>query len=247
MDLDDVVKLLIPKSTRKAWKRRIKKQGVLGLLKQILRQLFASSPKNGGSTTRSSPAPTAKRSSAKQDEPLLSDLEQARIYQTRIEALALAAQPGSLERIRLTQLSERVAEWVHTIEAIVARTLAQDEDALLVAERKRVPAAIKRLEKQLDEAQDDALRQKLRRTLENRRRQLIQLEQAATNRQMAALKVENTIAQLGIIYSQLHSGRFLMEHSSYEHLAAEISDEVEGLGDYLKTLTELRQENALWR
>jgi hypothetical protein len=136
---------------------------------------------------------------------------------------------------------------VRTIEAIVARAVAHREDALLAAERKRVPKAIKRLEKQLAETKEEALRRKLERTLANRRKQLAQLEQAANGRQMAELKVENTLAQLGIIYSQLHNGRYMLERSGYQRLAAEITDEVQSLDDYLATLNDLQQENAAWR
>jgi hypothetical protein len=97
------------------------------------------------------------------------------------------------------------------------------------------------LEKQLAETEDAELRQKLQRTLENRRKQLAQLQQAANQRKMVELKVENTLAQLGIIYTQLHSGQYLLKRSRYERLAAEITDEVEGLSDYLATLQELQQ------
>ena len=111
----------------------------------------------------------------------------------------------------------------------------------MATERARVPKAIKRLEKQLANTEDADLKEKLQRTLENRRKQLAQLQQAATQRQMVELKVENTLAQLGIIYTQLHSGQYLLKRSKYERLAVEISDEVEGLNDYLATLHELQQ------
>jgi hypothetical protein len=246
MDLDDVVKYLVPKRTRKKWKKRLKKEGVLGVLRAIWREMARvfGEERNGRKRKPTSSPPTK---SADPDDPLHNNLAQARTYQARIAAMAQAADPDSMERLRLEQLSARINEWVRTIEAIVARAVAHREDALLAAERKRVPQAIKRLEKQLAETEEGALRRKLERTLANRRKQLAQLEQAANGRQMAELKVENTLAQLGIIYSQLHNGRYMLERSGYERLAAEITDEVQSLDDYLATLNDLQQENAAWR
>ena len=66
---------------------------------------------------------------------------------------------------------------------------------------------------------------------------------SARNGQLAALKVENTLAQLGIVYSQLRSGSYMSQTNSYERLSAEINEEVLTLGDYLETLDELRTVN----
>ncbi len=242
MDVDDVVKVLIPKSQRKTLKRRLKKQGLIGLLLDFMRafiRLFS----NGNKSQRSIPNPISGKTSlkAKEQDPLVENLVRAQTYGQKINGLAQSAEKGSLQRLRLEQLSERVTEWVEKLEAIVSRALTQEDDAVLAAERKRVPKAIKRLEKQLADTEDAYLKEKLQLTLENRRKQLVQLEQAANQRQMVELKVENTLAQLGIIYTQLHSGQYLLKRSRYERLASEIADEVEGLNDYLATLHELQQ------
>jgi len=59
---------------------------------------------------------------------------------------------------------------------------------------------------------------------------------------MTELRVENTLAQIGIIYTQLHSGNFMSQNSNYERLSAEINDEILSLGDYLDTLGELQHD-----
>ena len=76
------------------------------------------------------------------------------------------------------------------------------------------------------------------------RNQLVYLNQLATQREMALLKVENTVVQLSIIYSQLQSGQYLKKQSRFKRLAGEISDEVEGLNDYLITFNDLQTEQA---
>ena len=246
MDLDDLIEDLIPKKKLKKLKKRYKQKSLWGVLFAFLRSLFGSSREDEKRPKyeRERPKvereerPTERTTSAKPD-PLLASLEQAQAYRMNIEGMAIAAEPGSMERLRLDGLSERVAEWTAAIEEIVELTLMQQDDPLLEAERERVPKAIVRLEKQLESADNPQLRQKLERTLANRRRQLAQLEQAANGRQMAELKVENTLAQLGIIYSQLQSGRYVRERGGYERLSADVGEEVAALDDYLDALNEV--------
>ena len=231
MDFDDIIKVLIPKSTRKELKKEIKKKGLGTILLELFRALFVGEKKqpvarradNGSNTAVPIPKSSGKPG------PFADELRQAHTYQANIAAMAQSATPDSMARIRLEQLNGRVADWVHMIEEIVAHAQNQQEDRLLADERKRVPEAIKRLEKQMAETGDPVLRQKLE-----------QLEVSARNRQLAELKVENTLAQLGIIYSQLRSGSFMNQSNSYERLSAEINEEVLALGDYLETLDELR-------
>lgn len=243
MDLDDLIEDLIPKKKLKKLKKKLKKKSLWRIFFGWLVALFSSQPSDKRIEKQSKKREKERRDKetpiAREQDPLVAGLEQAQAYRMQIEAMALAAPPDSVERMRLDMLSEKVADWTIAIAEIVERTLHQEEDTLLASERKRVPAAIKRLEKQLDDTKDEALKQKLERTLDNRRKQLAQLEQTATNRQMAALKIENTLAQLGIIYSQLHSGRYMSERGEYERLSAEINEEVYALGDYLDALKEI--------
>lgn len=244
MDFDDIIKFLLPKSTRKKLKKELKKMSLGDILKALFQALF------GGRKSATAPQQVARRGETavsatttplqKHSGPFAEELQQAHRYRQNIAQMVQDAPADSMERIRLEQLNGRVIDWVHMIEEIVAHAQNQQEDRLLAEERKRVPEAIKRLEKQLKETDDPVLRQKLERTLANRQRQLEQLDVSSRNRQLAALKVENTLAQLGIIYSQLRSGSFMSQTSSYERLSAEINDEVLALGDYLETLDELR-------
>lgn len=245
MDLDDVVKVLIPKSKRKQWKRRLKKEGFIGLLQSFISVIL---PKSSVSRKRKNdnlqPPQADISSSTKEKEPMHEDLGQAHTYLRNIRAMVEKAENGSLERLRLEQMSMRVTDWVEKLEALVIHALEQGDDDLLEEERKRVPKAIRRLEKQVNQTTDNEVRQKLERTLENRREQLALLEQASRQRQLVELKIENTVAQLGIIYTQLHSGQYLRNRTRYERMAAEITDEVEGLNNYLASLNELRQTKA---
>mgnify|MGYP001827070180 FL=1 len=126
MDVDDVVKVLIPKSQRKALKRRLKKQGLIGLLLAFVRA-FISLFSTGNKSHRGSPNPAPGKPSrqSKAREPLLDNLLRAQTYRQKIAGMAQSAEKDSLQRLRLERLSERVTEWVEKLEAIVSRTLAQ--------------------------------------------------------------------------------------------------------------------------
>ena len=246
-DLDDLIEDLIPKSKLKKLKKKAKSKSLLALLiAWIVRQFSGSSSKKDSDRRRDQEKRERRKSvsaekptSPSKRDPLLDSLVQATQYSNNIEAMAQAAKPGSVERMRLDALSERVADWVRTMEAIVNRALDQQEDTLLQAQRKQVPEAIKRLEKQLSQASDPQLQAKLARTLESRRKQLAQLKKATDSRLMTELKIENALAQLGIIYTQLHSGRAMAERGDYQRLSAEVGEEVHVLEDYLHALDEL--------
>ena len=189
--------------------------------------------------------PRKQINNVKSEDPLLSNLAQVGVYRSKIETMTHQAEPDSLARLRLEQLNAQVQHWHRTIEDIVMRTLSQEGNELLESEYKQVPKAIKRLEKQLATTDNKALRQKLQITLQSRRSQLVALEKKKANRQLVELKVENTLAQLSTIYAQLHTGQYMAGRSSYERLAADISDEVNRLDDYLTTLDELQQPALL--
>lgn len=260
MDLDDIIKIIIPKSKRKKLKKevkkrvkkQVKKRSLTSLIKGIFTTIITiflgrkSDQSTRASTTQSPPTAPQLRTNNNNPTPFAAELAQAHNYRTQIEALARNAPADSIARTRLTFLTDRVRDWVVNIEAIVQRTSAHQNDPLLTADRKQVPDAIKRLEKQLEKVQDPTLRKKLERTLENRRKQLAQLEQASNQQQLTALKVENTLAQLGLIYSQLHSSHFTAEQGGYERLTAEIEEEIHTLDDYLATLQELQEPPTTW-
>lgn len=242
MDLDDIVKALIPKSARKQLKRKAKRISWKRIIEEIIKgimALFRSEPK---ATTRPlAPQQPVIHPRENKPDPLLESVLQAKTYQHKIDEMVQQSEANSMSRMRLEQMSAQVADWVQTVETLVQRTINQKEDPLIAKEREQVPKAIRRLEKQLREAKDGALREKLSRTLDNRRKQLEQLERAGNNRQIVELKIENTLAQLGIIYSQLRSGQYMMEHSGYARLSAEIEEEVHALEDYLEAVNEIQR------
>ncbi|MEM7332015.1 MAG: hypothetical protein AAF490_07980 [Chloroflexota bacterium] len=273
MDLDDIVKALLPKSTRKKLKKSLKKMDLGDILKLLFASLLGRG-KNGRSDKydkydkydksrkydkrdkkygRSDeyerelqPAPRQTFSLGRQTDPTQEAIQQARNYDKQIAARVRKAPRNSLERTRLTSISQNVKEWVLAIEQIAQRMKQQEQDPLIAKEQEQVPKAIKRLERQLNETTDEKLVRKLNITLENRRKQLAHLEQAQTNRQLSALKIENTLAQLGIIYSQIVSEPFIAQQGIYDRLAAEIQDEVLALEDYLASLDELQQGDRTW-
>lgn len=250
-DIEDVIEDLIPKKQLKKLKKQVKKKSLLQTLfaafVAIVARIFG-----GQSSSEAPPAKQAPRrspqsqSAAKKAKrnPYAEQLAEAHAYRDRISEMARSAKSGSVEQMRLTSLSERVTEWTQTMESIVERIVSSQDDALIAKDRERVPKAIRRLEKQLDDADDAQVRTKLEQTLANRRAQLKQMEQANNQRQIAALKLENMLAQLGTLYAQLHSGRMLSERSGYERLSAELSDQVNELEDYLDALDELNRTSA---
>ncbi len=259
MDLDDIVKVLLPKSKRKKLKKQLKKMDLGDMLKHLFKSLFRSNKQSRSKSMSKSnkyatpsverhiqAAPRQSSFLSRQKDPIQEAIRQARNYDKKISALARKAPRNSIEKMRLTTISQNVKEWVQTIEQIAQRLQNQSKDPLLAKEQAQVPQAIKRLENQLQNTTDEKVRTKLNLTLENRRKQLAQLEQSTTNRQLSELKIENTLAQLGIIYSQIVSEPFIAQQGNYDRLSAEIHDEVLALEDYLSSLDELQKGEMAW-
>lgn len=250
MDLDDLIEDLLPKKTKKKLKKKLKKKSLLGLLLELVKTVLAAF--TGGKSqpqSRQPQSPTSQKANPSRvgrgDVPLADTwqqaIDQASTYHHEIEALRQAADPDSMQRLRLNPIADRVNDWVTAVSNLVARIRLLENNPLLHQDRKQVPKAVSRLEKQLGEVKDTAVRAKLEHTLAQRRRQLDQLRALEQNLQLAELKIEGTLAQLGTVYSQILSGQFTREIGDYRHLMAEVDEEVLALQDYLEALDEVQQ------
>lgn len=166
-------------------------------------------------------------------------LDKALAYQAQIESLINAA-PNAAARDRLQELAGEVGEWVKAIEDLVRRIDGFQGNYLIRQDLESVPQAITKLEAQLAQENDPALRNQLERTLTNRRNQLASLERLQSTMKRAEIQIESTLSALGTIYSQLLTGESTDHVADYSRLSAEVDEEVRLLQDRLEALEEVK-------
>ena len=244
--LDDLGKKM-PKKLRK--KLRWKKiRPVLSVLITLLTHLTTAFSGNRASNTaptaekRTFPAPTERnRASAGKfsDSRLQGYVEQAQAYQLEINVLAQNSADTSTQN-RVRELATHVQAWTTSIGSLAQRIEDFRQNKLINKDLKEVPKSISSLETRLDNESDSMVIVELERTLTNRRQQLAALEKLQRNIQMAEIKIESTLSQLGTIYSQILAGQSTRQVADYRRLLVEIDEEVHTLQDHLEALEEVK-------
>jgi hypothetical protein len=140
----------------------------------------------------------------------------------------------------LQQLGLQIEHWTGAIQDLVQRINSLQQDELIRRDLKAVPAAIADLEARLHHESDDAIRAQLERTLANRRKQLVSLEQLQNTVKRAEIQIESTLSLLGTIYSQILTGQSTSHVADYSRLSAEVDEEVRLLQDQLEALREVK-------
>ena len=167
--------------------------------------------------------------------------DQALIYQAQInQALKLA--PHKSTPLDSSQLAAQVNAWIEVIQDLVQRLALLRGNDLIRRELAAVPQGIEALETQLAGSSDVALRIHLERALAYRRNQLALLKELQHTMRQAELQIENTLALLSTVYSQILTGQSVSHVANYGHFLVNIDEEVCRLQDQLEALREVKQD-----
>lgn len=166
-------------------------------------------------------------------------LDQALAYKKQIDqTIRTAAQQHN--SAHLQQLGLQIEHWTNAIQDLVHRIDSLQRDELIRRDIKAVPAAIADLEARLSGESDPMIRAQLERTLANRRKQLVSLEQLQNTIKRAEIQIESTLSLLGTIYSQILTGQSTSHVADYSRLSVEVDEEVRLLQDQLEALREVK-------
>jgi hypothetical protein len=166
-------------------------------------------------------------------------LDKARTYKEQIEAF-IQSTSDPYSQARLKDLSEQVNEWMEAIEAMGRRVDNFQQNMVIHQDLETVPRSIEKLEIQLANETDEAIRAELERTLSSRKHQLATLQRLQNTMKQAEIKIESTLASLGTIYSQLLTGQSTDHVADYSRLSTEVNEEVRILQDHLEALEEVK-------
>jgi hypothetical protein len=162
-------------------------------------------------------------------------------YRKQIQGLIKSRRPGLLAD-RLKDVLQKLTSWEERVGQLSDRLTTYERDGIIRRDFKEVPDRINRLRRQASLEADPEMQQQIERTQAAYEEQYRQLETLARLMRRTRLNLDDTLAAMGTIYSQVQllnamdidSGRAI-------RIAEEIDAEVIRLNDVLSALSEAYQ------
>jgi len=176
------------------------------------------------------------------DPALRQDVETALEYQRRIEAQARGQRSGAL-RDRLEDTANQLSNWISNIYKLASRLDGYRQDELLARERETVPREVEKLAARRKVESDPTIQRELDEVLESKGRQWQTLRALDTRMQQAALQLEQSMAALATVHSQVQliDARDVDSGRS-DRLEADIREQVDRLNDLIGSINEISEE-----
>jgi hypothetical protein len=174
------------------------------------------------------------------DKHLEARFREAQDYQKRIEA-AIDEQPNSMLKDELIQTSVQMDDWlghIYNLAEKIGRYRKRQERITL--DKNRAWRRIKELEKDYQFENDPAVKKQVTDTIKGLQQHYDVLDSVENTMQRAELQLENSLANLGTIYSQaLLVDAKDIDSSRARRLRHEINEEVTELNDVLLAMDEV--------
>jgi hypothetical protein len=141
----------------------------------------------------------------------------------------------------LTELDE----WETHLHQLADRLHRFENDPVIQRDLQEVPAAITHLQTQIDSETNPHLRPEMVETLHGYQKQQTQLEALKTVMRRTELDIDETLAAIGSIYSQLQLlSAKKIDSSKAKHLSADVAEQADHLNDLLEAMDEVYQSSA---
>ncbi len=162
--------------------------------------------------------------------------KRAGAYRQRIQRLIKGRRPGPLTDV-LAAVPPRLARWQERVDQLAGRLKTFESDGLIQRDLKEVPQAITRLERQVALEADPQMRQQMEATLTGYRGQQALLADLARVMRRTRLQLDDTLASMGTIYSQIQVIDAMdIDSPQAARIAGEIDEQVQRLNDVLAAL-----------
>ncbi len=166
-------------------------------------------------------------------------LEKALDYHRRMDELVQET-GNDLLRERLAAALTSVDDWTANMYRISVRLDAFEGDRVIAQDMKTVPAELSALEKRLQTERDPAVRTQVEETLNSKRAQAESLKALQSMMDKADLQLEQTLSDLGNIYSQLRQIEARdVESGRAQRIADDIGEQASMLKDIVRSMDEV--------
>jgi hypothetical protein len=176
---------------------------------------------------------------ALRDKTLQERLEKALEYRHRIDTLVQHSEAGVL-REHLRDTTAGVTDWIVNIFDIARRLDAYGGDKMIGQDLRSVPLAIKNFKERLDVEDDEAVKAQMRETIRSKEAQWQNLQRLQNTMEKAEFQLENTLAALGTLYTQLQLiGAKDVDSGRTQRLQEDISGQIASLQDIVGAMDEV--------
>jgi hypothetical protein len=162
-------------------------------------------------------------------------------YRKQIQGLIKGRRSGLLAD-RLKDVLQKLTSWEERVGQLSDRLTAYERDGIIRRDFKEVPDRINRLRRQASLEADPEMREQIERTEAAYEEQYRQLETLARTMRRTRLNLDDTLASMGTIYSQVQLlNAIAIDSGRATRIAEEIDAEVMRLNDVLSALSEAYQ------
>jgi hypothetical protein len=170
--------------------------------------------------------------------------QRAASYRRRIQSLLKSRRPGPFAD-RLAGVLSKLTSWEERVGQLADRVALFETDDLIRRDIEEVPNRIARMRRQISLEADPDMRGQMERTLAAYEEQQRQLEALARVMRRTRLNLDDTLAAMGTIYSQVQVLNAMdVDGATATRIADEIDVEVDRLNDLLSALSEINHQGT---
>jgi hypothetical protein len=168
-------------------------------------------------------------------------MEQALDYRERVERAVRQRDDGVL-KAHLRETTARLDDWMAHMFDLARRLDRYTQDPIVARDKLDTPKELIRIRQRLEREGDPAVRKQMQEAIQQRETQQANLERLENTMERAEFRLEETLAALGTLYSQLlllDAGA--VDSGRTQRLREEIAGQVAALQDTIEAMDEVYQ------
>ena len=157
-------------------------------------------------------------------------------YRRKIQSLIKNRRPGPIAE-RMNGVFQKLKSWEERVGQLADRLALYETDELIQRDVRETPGHIARLQRQLSQETEPEMQQQVQRTLAAYEEQLRQLDLLARVMKRTRLNLDDTLAAMGTVYSQLQVLNAMdIDGPTAARISGDVDREVDRLNDLLAAM-----------
>jgi hypothetical protein len=166
-------------------------------------------------------------------------MDRALEYREQIEE-AIRQRRGGALKAHLWETTARVDDWLAHVFNLAQRVDRYEQDPIVARDRDDIPQEMARIRKRIQQESDHSVREQMQEVIRQREAQQANLERLENAMERAEFRLEETLAALGTLYSQLlllDAGA--VDSGRAQRLRQDIAAQVAALQDTIEAMDEV--------
>ncbi len=165
-------------------------------------------------------------------------------YRRKIQSLIKMRRPGPIAE-RMTGVLQKLKSWEDRVGQLADRLNLYEKDDLIQRDVREAPMHIERLRRQLALEAEPEMQRQIQRTLAAYEEQQRQLELLAKVMKRTRLNLDDTLAAMGTVYSQLQVLNAMdIDGPTAARIAGDVDREVERLNDLMAAMSDVYKSSS---